>query len=580
MSRIPKLGLPVLALLVPAVALAGSSVRSGMPSEAEMKAVSRSVTRVLKGIYTQAELADSVYVGSEVCLSCHADRKGFRSTQHAFALIRPMTEWSMKPTKGVMADTDHDGVDDFVQGLDFNTISSAYDVYKPNAPKLSVVNGTYTITIGGLSLPVVFARQLHEKDGSWLQRFAVRVPASDGVRGYARGVYMSGVAITEGHYFDDGLKLFYGDDKKPRWSAPPTVAQIVAAGNPFDASCVGCHVTGLRGFEKTAQGEMTVKTYPATLFAADDPAYVDYDGDGNADLVNIGCEACHGPGSLHVTTDRSKIANPREWPPNHADEVCGQCHSRFRSLPNNTFSFPFRDDTMTQWRPGSGLPLSDFYVDKNSYWPDGVDGKSTHLQYNEFRKSPHATNPYHKVRCTDCHDAHHDTGTFAQLKMQVTQGGVTMATSNENNTICTSCHAGYGPFASLKKTDIAAYGANVKKIAKVTAEHTHHPYAPERTLGLSRCSGCHMPIAGTLPGGSVYSTPRHAFTFMSPEKAIGFLDKGGQPTGCGVSCHNARVNSFGLGYHIDTKWNDSFDVTLAKELLKYFGPNGLWWATH
>jgi hypothetical protein len=338
-------------------------------------------------------------------------------------------------------------------------------------------------------------------------------------------------------------------------------------------------VTGIRGFERTSQGETLLKTYTATLFASDDPAYLDYDGDGNADLMNIGCETCHGPGSTHVLSDRSKIVNPGNLPAAQADEVCGQCHSRFKSLPANTFSWPLKDDTMTQWRPGSGLPLKDFYVDKNGYWPDGMNGKSTHLQYNEFVKSAHATNPFHKVRCMDCHDAHHDTGSFAQVKFQFVQEGVTIKTSAEDNTICVGCHAKYGPFASLTKQEIADYDENEAKIAKVTAAHTHHPYGPERTMGLSRCTGCHMPIAGTTPGGSVYSTPRHAFQFMTPENALKFQDKGGQPTACGVSCHNANVNIFGLGYHLDTKWTDAFDKSLAAALQVYLGPNGLWWQT-
>jgi hypothetical protein len=124
---------------------------------------------------------------------------------------------------------------------------------------------------------------------------------------------------------------------------------------------------------------------------------------------------------------------------------------------------------------------------------------------------------------------------------------------------------------------VAEYDKNEPKIAAATTAHTHHPYAPERTMGLSRCTSCHMPIAGTTPGGSVYSTPRHSFQFMTPEKALASQAQGGQPTACGVSCHNARVNTFGLGYHLDTKWTDPFDKSLAEALQLYLGPNGQWW---
>jgi DmsE family decaheme c-type cytochrome len=43
---------------------------------------------------------------------------------------------------------------------------------------------------------------------------------------------------------------------------------------------------------------------------------------------NMGCESCHGPGSLHVKSggDRSKIVNPRKSP-----ATCFQCHLEVRA---------------------------------------------------------------------------------------------------------------------------------------------------------------------------------------------------------------------------------------------------------
>jgi hypothetical protein len=66
---------------------------------------------------------------------------------------------------------------------------------------------------------------------------------------------------------------------------------------------------------------------------------------------------------------------------------------------------------------------------------------------------------------------------------------------------------------------------------------------------------------------------------MTPEAALKSQDKGGQPTGCGVSCHNQNVNIFGMGIHLDTKWNDPFDKKLAEALQRYLGPGGMWWDT-
>jgi hypothetical protein len=58
-----------------------------------------------------------------------------------------MEHYPLIPGKGVVADHDRNGVDDFVQGFDFNKISSVFDAYKPYAPVLSVVSGQYFITL-------------------------------------------------------------------------------------------------------------------------------------------------------------------------------------------------------------------------------------------------------------------------------------------------------------------------------------------------------------------------------------------------------------------------------------------------
>jgi hypothetical protein len=72
---------------------------------------------------------------------------------------------------------------------------------------------------------------------------------------------------------------------------------LVKRNKAFDNNCVGCHVTGFRKAGGSVLGNFN-------------------------NLENVGCEQCHGPGSLHATAgDKTKIR--RAVP----ESVCGNCHN-------------------------------------------------------------------------------------------------------------------------------------------------------------------------------------------------------------------------------------------------------------
>ena len=153
------------------------------------------------------------------------------------------------------------------------------------------------------------------------------------------------------------------------------------------------------------------------------------------------------------------------------------------------------------------------------------------------------------------------------------ENNVTVKTSAEDNSLCLSCHATHGPFADFKTQDVAD-SVNGKpeataKIAGVVEKHTHHPYAPERMMGLSNCTGCHMSAAGG-----------HTFKAISPQATLQYQDKGGMANSCASGCHNNRVDVFSIGVKGPaTTWNNPFDVTLSNALKTYFGDGGTWWNT-
>lgn len=185
--------------------------------------------------------------------------------------------------------------------------------------------------------------------------------------------------------------------------------------------------------------------------------------------IDVSCETCHGPGSLHVKLADSKgifpdrrygYGLPRLKDPDSRVEVemCAPCHSRRRVVYPN-----FRDN-----RPlpdGPGQKFLDYYVpellDGNLYHADGQILEEDYV-YGSFIQSK----MYAKgVRCTDCHDPH-------TARLKTTDPSAPWDTPPDNR-LCTDCHMGTHPAGEYD-----------------TQAHHHHPDSSQPgTL----CVECHMP---------------------------------------------------------------------------------------
>ncbi len=532
--------------------------------------------------FDQLSQGDGVYVGSEFCIACHPNTASWRDTRHAQALRRPLAQFSLVDGKGVVADYDNNGVDDFQQGLDFNTVSSVFDPYKPNAPILSYGGGTYYITIGELQMEVICTQG---GTGEWKQRFLLRVPADGAAGGLSADNYVSPVQYNEK---TRGYVAYHPDQwwdtatGAPLFGNGTSVATLASLGRSYSKKCIGCHTTGIADIGQDANGEWNYTPFPAVLFFADDPGYFDYDHDGQFDIVNVGCEACHGPGSLHILGggDPSQIVDPADLSTAEANEVCGQCHSRVKSVPGAVHDWPYKDDTGTSFIPGQGDALADFFTDASGRWPDGVNSRQHHQQWLDFIDSPKPGFQFHPVKCVECHSPHGGTDNDRLIRDVIVDDGIQIATQVNDNTLCLACHAGFGPFAELTKQTIADIDqeANRDQVAKVAGAHGNHPYGPERSMGLVRCVECHMPKVAK--SAINYDIRSHVFEAISPEKTLMYQAEGGMPNSCAVSCHSLKVNSFGFGLDPDiSKWDKAFDRATARELEEYFGDGGIWWDT-
>ena len=150
------------------------------------------------------------------------------------------------------------------------------------------------------------------------------------------------------------------------------------------------------------------------------------------------CEACHSPGSVHMTAKKEERKNtivnsPNLKEPSRKWSVCGRCHGQY-TIGERKFAANFR--------PGQDL----FKIEGFMLAPVVEGGKLQQL--NELKQSKHFEKG---VTCIKCHAAHAEAPLEHLLRKPVAE-------------LCAECHQ-----------DVAM--------------GTHAPAAPEGAT----CASCHMP---------------------------------------------------------------------------------------
>lgn len=231
-------------------------------------------------------------------------------------------------------------------------------------------------------------------------------------------------------------------------------------GQNWNTTCAECHSTNLQ-----KNYDFESDTYRTTFSE-----------------IDVSCEECHGPGSLHVELATRKsffwdrrhgygLANLKSQDTMIEIDTCGKCHSR-------------RHQVHGDFRPGQ--PLLDHYdpslLHEALYHADGQIQDEVY-EYGSFLQSKmHAKG----VRCTDCHNPH-----SLNLKFQ-------------GNRLCAECHVP------------AKYD---------TPAHHHHPMD---SAG-AKCVECHMPATTYM-----VVDPRrdHSIRVPRPDLSVEL----GTPNACN-NCH-------------------------------------------
>ena len=250
-------------------------------------------------------------------------------------------------------------------------------------------------------------------------------------------------------------------------------------GQNWNGMCAECHSTDLK------------KNY--------DPETDTYDTTWSQ--IDVGCEACHGPGSEHAawaelpgmarpeTENFGLVVRTKGMSPRKQNELCAPCHSRRMSLGDNTH----RNEDFLDY----AVPT---LLNEGLYFADGQILEEVYV-YGSFMQSK----MYHRdVKCGDCHDIHG----ARRIK--------------EGNELCLQCHRA-DDYDTKRHHFHKKEGEKGEPIRSAGGEILFEVGAG------ARCEHCHMP--GRYYMGIDYR-PDHSFRVPRPDLATAI----GVPDACG-RCH-------------------------------------------
>ncbi len=454
----------------------------------------------------------ATYVGMVTCLLCHPDEATEKTVAHRLGFKVP-GEFGPLQDPSVHPEID-DGLAYFLDAADYTGGTPVYlydfdpnrgfDKFKtsltdprPSGGVLSFIlwlwrdtaTGKYMITLDNVGNTGIYSRaQMVPGDPNspmdlevaltyggavFKQRYMVKWPGRNGLYPVLQFQHAGDESRWDRtrRVFRDYHLDFYVDDNGTPTDVSDDLIRDPDPGKNIQLNCMGCHATGYTQYVDAVTGERLCDSVELP------EGEYDIDGDGLLNVLNTGCETCHGPGSDHVAHGGGRyIVTPDILSPSRENLICMRCHDRQEGNGTVKNDHPLNPDDEF---PLPGISRAEYLQDYvvrpgpkiSHFWTDGLHSKKHHQQGPDLMKSMHWRNPDELLACSDCHHMHGGTGHEFMLLEDPDE---------PDSPLCMRCHAPY---------------------IGTTFEHTLAELGVGHGAASATCVKCHMPKAAKTGAG-------------------------------------------------------------------------------
>ncbi len=300
--------------------------------------------------------------------------------------------------------------------------------------------------------------------------------------------------------------------------------------------CLSCHTTGFDTLATNDGFDDFDFTYPDTQFVGQAAnMYTQY-----PDAMvraNIQCEACHGPGSAHISNSSDRLGDSR-MVVNIGADACAACHdddhyhvypSQWEVSNHANLERPYTRASCNQCHNGEGFIR----------WVDGGKVELT-------EDSPENNN----VTCAVCHDPHDATNENQLRTLEITLESGDAITQGGKGKLCMNCHNSRRIANERIISDLARdrapephHGPQAEMLSTLNIETfgLTLPTSPHLQAAEDACVNCHMYEKGSHgehdPEGNLNTSGMHSFAMVS-QQGVDNVDS------CSP-CHAAFGSEFG-----------------------------------